>query len=136
MVSMRGSRISSGSKFEEIAGYSRVAVVPDPGGDWVFVSGTTGFDYALMTIEKSVEAQTHQVFRNISDALSRAGSHLNEVVRIRCFLANPDDFEKVAPIVGKYMHAALPANTTVVTPLIDKRMLIEVEVTARKAAGA
>lgn len=133
---MRGKRISSGSKFEDVASYSRVAVVPDPGGDWVFVSGTTGFDYALMTIDKTVEAQTHQVFRNISDALNRAGSHLNDVVRVRIFLVNAGDFEKVAPIIGQYMHAALPANTTVVTPLIDKRMLIEVEVTARKAVGA
>ena len=133
---MRGKRISSGSKFEEVASYSRVAVVPDPGGDWVFVSGTTGFDYALMTIDKTVEAQTHQVFRNISDALSRAGSALNDVVRVRIFLARAEDFEKVAPIIGQYMHAALPANTTVVTPLIDKRMLIEVEVTARKAVDA
>ncbi len=133
---MRGTRISSGSKFEEVASYSRVAVVPDAGGDWVFVSGTTGFDYALMTIEKTVEAQTHQVFRNLSDALTRAGSHLNDVVRVRIFLVRAEDFEKVAPIVGQYMHAALPANTTVVTPLIDKRMLIEVEVTARKAVGA
>ncbi len=132
---MRGKRISSGSRFEEIASYSRVAVVPDPGGDWIFVSGTTGFDYALMTIEKSVEAQTHQVFRNIADALNRAGSGLNDVVRVRIFLARAEDFEKVAPIIGQYMHAALPANTTVVTPLIDKRMLIEVEVTARKAVG-
>ena len=133
---MRGKRISSGSKFEDVASYSRVAVVPDSGGDWVFVSGTTGFDYALMTIDKTVEAQTHQVFRNISDALNRAGSHLNDVVRVRIFLVNAGDFEKVAPIIGQYMHAALPANTTVVTPLIDKRMLIEVEVTARKAVGA
>jgi len=133
---MRGTRISSGSRFEELAGYSRVAVVPDGGGDWVFVSGTTGFDYALMTIEKSVEAQAHQCFRNIADALGRAGSHLNDVVRIRVYLARAADFDKVAPIIGKYMHAALPANTTVVAELVDKRMLIEVEVTARKAVGA
>lgn len=131
---MRGTRLSSGSKFEELASYSRVAVVPDAGGDWVFVSGTTGFDYARMTIENSVEAQTHQVFRNIADALGRTGSHLNDVVRVRVYLARAADFDKVAPIIGQYMHAAMPANTTVVTPLIDKRMLIEIEVTARKAA--
>ena len=131
---MRGTRLSSGSKFEELASYSRVAVVPDAGGDWVFVSGTTGFDYGRMTIEKSVEAQTHQIFRNLADALGRAGSHLNDVVRVRVYLARASDFDKVAPIIGQYMHAAMPANTTVVTPLIDKRMLIEIEVTARKAA--
>jgi enamine deaminase RidA (YjgF/YER057c/UK114 family) len=131
---MRGTRLSSGSRFEELASYSRVAVVPDAGGDWVFVSGTTGFDYARMTIDKSVEAQTHQTFRNLTDALARAGSHLNDVVRVRVYLAHATDFEKVAPIIGQYLHAAMPANTTVVAPLIDKRMLIEIEATARKAA--
>ena len=111
-------------------------MVPDAGGDWLFVSGTTGFDYGLMTIEKTVEAQTHQVFRNVADALARAGSRLNEVVRIRVYLVHAQDFDKVAPIIGQYMHAALPANTTVVTPLIDKSMLVEIEVTARKAMPA
>lgn len=132
---MRGYRVSSGSSFEELASYSRAVVLPDAGGDWVMVSGTTGYDYAAMTIPSDVVAQTHQVFRNIAQALKKAGSSLNEVVRIRVYLAAAKDFAAVAPIIGQYMHAAMPANTTVVTPLIDERMRIEVEVTARKLPG-
>ena len=132
---MPGQRVSSGSTFEELASYSRAVVLPDPGGDWVLVSGTTGFDYAAMTISSDVEAQTHQVFRNVAQALERAGSSLNEVVRIRVYLAAAEDFAKVAPIVGQYMHAAMPANTTVVAQLIEERLRIEVEVTARKLPG-
>jgi len=131
---MRGTRISSGSKFEELASYSRVAVVPDAGGDWLFVAGTTGFDYAAMTISSSVEEQTHQVFRNIKGALERAGSGLQDVVCIRVFVAAAGDFQKVAPIIGHYMKPAMPANTTVVASLVDERMLIEIEATARKPA--
>lgn len=129
---MRGNRMSTGSRYEEIASFSRAVVLPDPGGDWVLVSGTTGFDYAAMTIAEDVEAQTHQSFRTIAHALERAGSSLSEVVRIRVYLATAEDFPKVAPIVGQYMHAAMPANTTVVAPLVDERMKIEIEVTARK----
>jgi enamine deaminase RidA (YjgF/YER057c/UK114 family) len=129
---MRGNRISTGTRFEEIAGFSRAVVLPDAGGDWILVSGTTGFDYAAMTIAEDVEAQTHQSLRNIAQALEKAGSGLNEVVRIRVYLASAEDFAKVAPIVGQYMHAAMPANTTVVTPLVDERMKIEIEVTARR----
>jgi enamine deaminase RidA (YjgF/YER057c/UK114 family) len=132
---MRGERISSGSTFEALAGYSRAVVLPDPGGGWVLVSGTTGFDYAAMTIAPDVEAQAHQVFRNIAQALERAGSSLAEVVRIRVYLAAAEDFSRVAPIVGHYMRAALPANTTVVAPLVEERLRIEVEVTARKLPG-
>ena len=132
---MRGQRVSTGSTFEELASYSRAVVLPDPGGDLVLVSGTTGFDYAAMTISSDVEAQTHQVFRNVSQALERAGSSLNEVVRIRVYLAAAEDFAKVAPIVGQYMHAAMPANTTVVAQLIEERLRVEVEVTARKLPG-
>lgn len=133
---MRGTRISSGSSFEKLASYSRVAIVPDPGGDWLFVSGTTGFDYAKMTIAEGVEEQAHQVFRNIAQALEKAGSGLEDVVRIQVFLASAADFPKVAPIVGQYMMEALPANTTVVAPLVDERMLIEIQATARKAPRA
>lgn len=133
---MIGTRISSGSKFEEIASYSRVAIVPDPGGDWLFVSGTTGFDYATMTIKDDVEEQTHQIFRNMAAALEKAGSSLDDVVRIRAFLVRAEDFPKAAAVVGQYMKGAMPANTTVVAGMIDPRILIEIEVMARKPAAA
>lgn len=122
-------RISSGSEFEKLAGYSR-AVVDDR---YVHVSGTTGFDYATMTISEDVVEQTHQAFRNVSNALSKAGCTLDHVVRIRCYLADRADFEKVAPILGQYLGRARPANTTIVAQLVDPRMRIEIEVTARGA---
>jgi len=121
-------RISSGSTFEELAGYSRAVV----DGDWVFVSGTTGFDYTAGTIAEDVIAQTEQCFRNIEAALAEAGSGFEDMVRIRVFLAERADFERVAPVIGRYCRAAGPANTTVVAPLVDPRMKIEIEVTAKR----
>ncbi len=119
--------ISSGSSFEAVAGYSRAVV----DGDWVFVSGTTGFDYARMSIEEDVVAQAEQCFRNIAAALTEAGGSLDDVVRVRAFLAARADFERVAPVFGKHLGRARPANTTVIAELIDPRMKIEIEVTAR-----
>ncbi len=120
--------ISSGSSFEAQAGYSRAVV---DGAD-VFVSGTTGFDYATMTIAEDVTAQTEQVFRNIEAALAEAGSSLADVVRVRIHLVDAADFAKVAAVVGRKFRDIRPANTTVVSGLLDPRMKIEIEVTARK----
>jgi len=120
--------ISSGSSFEAVAGYSRAVV----DGDWVFVSGTTGFDYRTMTIDDDVVVQAGQCFRNIAAALREAGCSLDDAVRVRAFLARRDDFARVAPVFGEYLGRARPANTTVVAELIDPRMKIEIEVTARR----
>jgi enamine deaminase RidA (YjgF/YER057c/UK114 family) len=128
MTAVSRQRISSGSSFEELAGYSRAVV----DGDWVFVSGTTGFDYKSGNISDDVVEQTRQCFRNIDAALAQAGSSFADLVRIRVYLANAADFATVAPIVGEHCRGARPANTTVVTPLVDSRMKIEIEVTARK----
>ncbi len=122
--------ISSGSSFEALASYSRAVV----DGDWVFVSGTTGFDYKAGTISPDVAEQTRQTFRNIGAALDEAGSGFADLVRIRVFLADPADFAVVAPIVGEFCRPSKPANTTVVAPLIDPRMKIEIEATAKKQA--
>ena len=129
---MRGSRISSGSSFEELAGYAR-AVIDGPD---VMVSGTTGFDYATGTISADVVEQTRQCFRNIESALAEAGCSLADMVRIRIYLVDSGDFEKVAPIIGEYCRPARPANTTVIAGLVDTRMKIEIEVTARRDPGA
>jgi enamine deaminase RidA (YjgF/YER057c/UK114 family) len=129
---MIGTRISSGSSFEKLAGYSRAVVLPDPGGDWVLVSGTTGFDYQTMEISSDVKVQTRQCFANIAAALGKAGASLADAVRVRVFLADKSDFAAVAPILGEHLGEASPASTAVVTPLIDERMKIEIEVTARK----
>ncbi len=120
--------ISSGSSFEELAGYSRAVV----DGEWVFVSGCTGFDYAAGTIPDDVVEQTHQTFRNIEWALAEAGASLADVVRVRLFLDSRDDFPKVAPVLGAYFRDVRPANTSVIAPLVDARMKVEIEVTARK----
>ena len=125
-------RISSGTKYEELAGYARAVV----DGDWVHVSGTTGIDPADGSIPEGVVAQTHQIFRNIEWALAEAGSSLADVVRIRVYLDSRDDFPTVAPIIGDYMREVRPANTTVVAALCDPRMKIEIEVTAHKVSTA
>jgi len=119
--------ISSGSSFETLAGYSRAVV----DGDWVHVSGTTGFDYSRMTIAEDLAVQTHQCFSNIQAALQQAGLSLDDVVRVRYLLTNADHFELVAPIFGHYFANARPAATAMVVGLIDGRMKIEIEVTAR-----
>jgi enamine deaminase RidA (YjgF/YER057c/UK114 family) len=122
--------ISSGSAFEKVAGYSRAVV----DGDWIHVAGTTGFDYAAMTIADDIVAQTRQVFANISAALAQAGATLDDVVRVHYYLTERDAFEKVAPIFGEYFARARPAATALVCGLVDPRMKIEIEVTARKRA--
>lgn len=120
-------RISSGSAFEALAGYSRAIV----DGTVVHVSGTTGFDYATMTIDDDVIAQTHRCFANIAAALAEAGTTLDEVVRVRYLLVDAGDFERLAPIFGQYLARARPAATAMVVGLVDPRMQIEIEVTAR-----
>jgi reactive intermediate/imine deaminase len=120
-------RISSGSSFEAVAGYSRAVV----DGDYVHVSGTTGFDYAAMTIEPDVVVQTHQCFRNVSAALTEAGCTLDDVIRVHYYLTDAASFERLAPIFGQYFATARPAATAIVCGLVDARMKIEIEVTAR-----
>jgi enamine deaminase RidA (YjgF/YER057c/UK114 family) len=120
--------ISSGSTFEEAIGYSRAVV----DGDWVHVSGTTGFDYRTMTIPDGVLEQAEQCLRNISEALEQAGSSLADVVRVRYLLPDRDDFEPCWPVLREAFAAARPAATMQVCGLSDPRMRIEIEVTARK----
>jgi reactive intermediate/imine deaminase len=122
--------ISSGSAFEAVAGYSRAVV----DGDWIHVAGTTGFDYSKMTISDDLATQTRQVFTNIAAALKQADATLDDVVRVTYYLAEREYFEKVAPIFGEYFARARPAATAVVCGLVDARMKIEIEVTARKGS--
>jgi enamine deaminase RidA (YjgF/YER057c/UK114 family) len=120
-------RISSGSKFESEIGYSRAVV----DGDWIFVSGTTGFDYATMTISEDVAEQADQTLRNIASALAEAGASLDDVVRVRYLLPSAGDFEACWPVLRRHLGVALPAATMMVAGLADPRMKIEIEVTAR-----
>jgi len=122
--------ISSGSSFEREIGYSRAVV----DGDWVFVSGTTGFDYSTMTISESVVEQAEQSMRNIVQALAEAGSRIEDVVRVRYILPRVEDFEPCWPVLHRYFGEVRPAATMIAAGLTDPRMKIEIEVTARKAA--
>lgn len=118
--------ISSGSSFEALAGYSRAVV----DGDRVHVSGTTGFDYAAMTIDPDPVAQTHRCFANIADALAQAGCTLDDVVRVRYLITEAALFETLAPVFGRYLAVARPAATAMVVGLVDPRIRIEIEVDA------
>jgi len=126
---MTRQRISSGSSFEAVAGYSRAVV----DGDTVYVAGTTGFDYATMRIDEDPLAQCHQCFRNIAAALAEAGCTLDDVVRVRYYLTDARLFQGLAPVFGEYFTRARPAATAIICGLVDPRMKLEIEVTARKA---
>ena len=126
---MKRQRITSGSIYEEQIGYSRAVVA----GDWVFVSGTTGFDYASMTIADDVVAQAEQCLLNIATALAQAGCSLDDVVRVNYVLPDGRDFEACWPVLRQHFGKAKPAAMVITAGLLDPRMKIEIEVTACKA---
>ena len=125
---MKRTLISSGSAFEAQIGYSRAVVA----GDWVFVSGTTGFDYGTMTISNDMVEQTDQCLKNIATALHQAGSSMADVVRVTYVLPDASRFEECWPVLRKHFGDVRPAAMMISAGLLDKRMLIEIEVTALK----
>ena len=125
---MTRRQISSGSRFEAEIGYSRAIV----DGDMIWVSGTTGFNYETMTISENVAEQADQTFRNIQAALEKAGSSLADVVRVTYIFPRAEDFEPCWPVFRKYFGETRPAATAIIAALIDPRMKIEIEVTAKK----
>jgi enamine deaminase RidA (YjgF/YER057c/UK114 family) len=120
--------ISSGSTFEEQIGYSRAEVVDE----WVFVSGTTGYDYSAMSISDNMLEQTEQCLKNIENALQKAGASLKDIVRITYVVPNRVDFEQCWPVLRKYFGEIRPAAMMISAGLADPHMKIEIEVTARK----
>jgi enamine deaminase RidA (YjgF/YER057c/UK114 family) len=122
--------ISSGSKFEQDVGYSRAVV----DGEWVFVSGTTGFDYDTMTISDNLLDQTEQCLKNIQFALREAGADFADVVRVNYIVPKGERFPDCWPVLRKYFAAGRPAMTMISAGLLDPRMQIEIEVTARMRA--
>ena len=124
--------ISSGSTFEDAIGYSRAVV----DGEWVFVSGTTGFDYSTMSIPTGLADQAEQCVKNIETALREAGSSLADIVRVTYILPNAAEFSECWPILRKYFGEIRPAATMISAGLADPRMRIEIEVTARKRSAA
>ncbi|WP_439606782.1 RidA family protein [Hydrogenophaga sp.] len=127
---MKRQLISSGSPFEAQIGYSRAVVA----GDWVFVSGTTGFDYATMTISDDVVQQAEQCLQNIQAALQQAGASLDDVVRVNYVLPDASLFEACWPVLRMHFGKARPAAMMISAGLLDPRMKIEIEVTALKAS--
>ncbi|MBI5908918.1 MAG: RidA family protein [Betaproteobacteria bacterium] len=123
--------IGSGSPFEAQIGYSRAVVA----GDWVFVSGTTGFDYATMSIADGLPEQTEQCLKNIESALREAGSSLKDVVRVTYVLPDGAEFEQCWPVLRKYFGEVRPAAMMISAGLADPRMKIEIEVTALKGSS-
>ncbi|HMH29489.1 MAG TPA: RidA family protein [Steroidobacteraceae bacterium] len=119
--------ISSGSKFEQDVGYSRAVI----DGEWVFVSGTTGFDYDTMTISDNLLDQTEQCLKNIQSALRQAGADFSDVVRVNYIVPKGERFSDCWPVLRKYFGASRPAMTMISAGLLDPRMQIEIEVTAR-----
>jgi len=120
--------ISSGSAFEREIGYSRAVVQ----GDWIFVSGTTGFDYSTMTIAEGIEAQVEQCLKNIEAALRQAGASLADAVRVTYILPDAKDFPACWPVLRRFFGEVRPAATMISAQLLDPRMRIEIEVTALK----
>ena len=131
MTARQKRLISSGSTFEEQIGYSRAVVM----GEWVFVSGTTGFDYAAMTISDDVVEQAEQCLKNIEAALREAGASLGDVVRVVYVLPDGADFEPCWPVLRRYFGQARPAAMMISAGLADPRMKIEIEVTALRAGA-
>ncbi len=125
---MTRRHISSGSRFEEEIGYSRAVV----DGDDIFVSGTTGYDYATMAIADDVVAQCDQTFRNIAAALAEAGATLDDVVRVLFIVPRREDWQPCWPVVRKYFAVAKPAATLIHANLQTDAMRIEIQVTARR----
>ena len=124
--------ISSSSPFEAQIGYSRAVVA----GDWVFVSGTTGFDYTTMSISDGLLQQTERCLKNIESALRESGSSLKDVVRLTYVLPNGAEFEQCWPVLRRYFGEVRSAAMMISAGLADPRMKIEIEVTALKGSQA
>jgi enamine deaminase RidA (YjgF/YER057c/UK114 family) len=123
-----GERIYSGAPFEALAGYCRAVV----DGDYVRVSGTTGFDPATMAFPDTVEAQAENCFANIRSALAKAGCTLADLVSVRVYIASREEFQRIKPIIKQHCDAARPTNTSIICGLDREEMRVEVEAIARR----
>ena len=132
---MRIVRHSSGSSFEDLAGYSRAVVIEHDDHSEVIVSGCTGFDYADMSISDDPIAQARQAFANVALALAQAGGGMQHLVRMRYTITDPGYWSALAPVFGEHTRAARPAATCVIAGLVDPRMKVEIEADARIPRG-
>jgi enamine deaminase RidA (YjgF/YER057c/UK114 family) len=122
--------ISSGSPFEKQAGYSRAVI----DGDWVFVSGTTGYDYTAMTMPDGVEAQARNTFATIKTVLEEAGAAMADIVRVRYYITKRADAATMMKMAGEVLGDIRPAATLVICDLLEEEMLVEIEATAKRSA--
>lgn len=127
---MSRTLISSGSPFEKQAGYSRALV----DGDWVFVSGTTGYDYETMTMPEGVEAQARNAFATIKSVLAEAGAAMADVVRVRYYVTKRADAAALMKVAGEVLGDIRPAATLVICDLLEEEMLVEIDATAKRSA--
>ncbi len=124
--------ISTGSPFEKTAGYSRVVVQ----GDFCFVAGTTGYDYATMKMPEGIKAQAHNCFKTISNVLTEADFSLKDVVRATYYVVNRGDMDEVLLVCGHYFSDIRPAATILtVAGLLKPEIKVEIEVTAMRSAA-
>lgn len=128
---MKTQKISSGSSFEAVAGYSRAMVVEHHGYAEVLISGCTGFDYSTMTISEDLAEQVRRTFVNIADVLAKAGGDLSHLVRVRYYVPEASYWDLAAPVFGESLGDIRPAATCIVCGLVDARMKIEIEADAR-----
>lgn len=125
---MTRRHIDSGTRYEALAAYSRAVV----DGDWIFVSGTTGYRPGTGEMADDAAEQTRQALANISQALGEAGASLADVVRVRVYVADREAFDAVLPVFGEVFRSIRPANTTVLCQLVEPHMKVEIEATARR----
>jgi enamine deaminase RidA (YjgF/YER057c/UK114 family) len=124
--------ISTGSPFERQGGYSRAVV----DGDFCFVAGTTGYDYATMKMPAGVADQARNAFRTIADVLGEAGFALSDIVRATYYVVDRSDADAVLAVCGEYLGDVRPAATIlVVAGLLRPEMKVEIEVTARRGGA-
>lgn len=123
--------LSSGSPFEQQAGYSR-AVIDD---EWVFVSGTTGYDYASMSMPDGVEAQARNTFSTINAVLQEAGASMADIVRVHYYITKREDAGALMTVAGDVLGDIRPAATLIICDLLDEAMLVEIEVTAKRRSS-
>lgn len=128
---MSRTLISSGSPFEKEAGYSRAVV----DGDWVFVSGTTGYDYTAMTMPEGMEAQTRNTFITIQNVLEEASTAMADIVRVRYYITKRSDAAALMKVAGDVLGDIRPAATLIICGLLEEEMLVEIDVTAKRSTG-
>jgi enamine deaminase RidA (YjgF/YER057c/UK114 family) len=123
---MERHAIYSGSKFEELAGYSRALI----SGDWIFVSGTAGYDPATGAFASGAAEQARRALQTIEDSLAKADATMADIVRVRVYLSDRSDVMAVSTILGQTFSDPRPTNTTIICDFPVEDIKVEIEVTA------